>query len=49
MDLEDLDCEIDHLALDHLCGDLMEELINDKSNRFLLLFYIIRKPRKEIK
>ena len=28
-DIDDSDCEIDHLALDHLCGDLTEELMDD--------------------
>ena len=28
-DIDDSDCEIDHLALGHLCGDLTEELMDD--------------------
>ncbi|TVU29826.1 hypothetical protein EJB05_21413, partial [Eragrostis curvula] len=32
LDLEDSDCEIDHLALGRLCGDLTEELMDDNSS-----------------
>lgn len=30
-DVDDSDCEINHLALDNLCGDLTEELMDDSS------------------
>ena len=41
--LDESDCEIDHLALGHLCGDLTEELMDDNN-----LFYdLSSRPSKK--
>jgi hypothetical protein len=31
LDLDESDCEIDHLALGYLCGDLTKELMDDNN------------------
>ena len=43
LDLDESDCEIDHLALGHLCGDLMEELMDDNN----LLCDLSSRPSKK--
>jgi hypothetical protein len=43
LDLDESDCEIDHLALGHLCGDLTDELMDDNNPLLDLSFKPFKK------